>query len=74
MKGTPVWFEIPAGTREARCRSCDQVAYWIKTKNDKPMLVSVDAPGAFAPTDREDGSGISHFADCPYANQHRRPR
>ncbi len=68
----PQFFAIPAGTREARCRSCDQVVYWIVTAHDRRMPVSVEFDGAFAPTATEPGSGISHFADCPHANQHRR--
>jgi len=71
---SPQFFTIPAGTREARCRSCDQVVYWIVTAQDRRMPVSVLYDGAFAPTTIADGSGISHFVDCPHAKQHRRPR
>lgn len=74
MPKAPQWLEIPAGTQPARCRSCDQVVYWITTATGKKMPVSVEEFGAFAPTARDPGHGISHFADCPYANAHRRPR
>lgn len=72
--GVLKFFAIPAGTREARCRSCDQVVYWILTAQDRRMPISLEHAGAFAPTQTAEGSGISHFVDCPNANQHRRPR
>jgi len=68
----PNWFAIPKGTAEARCRSCQQVVYWIETRSGKRMPVSVKYPGAFPPSNREDGTGISHFVDCPNAKMHRR--
>lgn len=71
---TPQFFAIPAGTREARCRSCDQLVFWITTAHDHNMPVSIDVDGAFAPTTTDAGSGISHFVDCPHANQHRSSR
>lgn len=68
----PQFFAIPADTREAECRSCGQAIYWIRTANDRPMPCSIEHEGAYAPTEREPGSGISHFIDCPHANQHRK--
>lgn len=53
-------FPIPEGTRASSCRSCDAAIFWIKTAAGKSM-----------PVDRD---GTSHFATCPHAAQHRRPR
>lgn len=58
-----------------RCRSCDAPIVWFKTKAGKVM--PVDESSTY-PTDREDQLDLtrhkSHFATCPNANQHRRPR
>lgn len=53
-------FAIPEGTRPSSCRSCDARIFWIKTSSGKSMPVDQD--------------GASHFATCPNAAQHRRPR
>jgi hypothetical protein len=70
----PVLFTIPAGTPQAACRSCHAEIYWVKTKAGKNMPASIGGPGCFAPEENEDGLGISHFADCEQADQHRKPR
>lgn len=75
----PQYFSIPAGTPPSECRSCGQTVWWIETAAGRRMPVSVEVDGAFAPSDRRsttqhDGSGISHFVDCPSRDQHRRPR
>ena len=44
-------FEIPPGTPEARCRSCQATIHWLKTAAGKNMPVDPD--------------GTSHFATCP---------
>lgn len=59
------WFDVPAGTREAECRSCSAEVYWIVTKNDRRMPVDCSVPGGWAPTDKEGGHGVSHFSTCP---------
>lgn len=56
----PVKFEIPPGTRPAACRSCQAPIFWVKTASQKNMPVDPD--------------GTSHFATCPEAAKHRRPR
>lgn len=71
---TVKFFTIPAGTNASRCRSCDQVVYWITTPNDRKMPVSVEPDGAYDPTAHAEGQGISHFVDCPNAASHRKPR
>lgn len=70
-------FTVPAGTRSSPCRSCQKPCYWITTAKGKAMLVdcrpdAVRYPGCFMPTDQTDGTGISHFANCPNADKHRR--
>lgn len=55
----PLRFFIPAGTPAKACRSCNARIYWITPKN-MPMPANPD--------------GTSHFATCPQAAQHRRPR
>lgn len=66
-------FEIPAYTTPARCRSCQQVVYWITTRAGKKMPVTVERanPEHRYPDDSA-GRGVSHFAVCPHAQQHRR--
>ncbi len=53
-------FQIPADARSSACRSCGATVFWIETHRAKWM-----------PVDRD---GTSHFANCPHAAQHRRPR
>ncbi len=53
-------YAIPAGTREARCKSCGASIFWIVTTFGRRMPV--------------DGDGLSHFATCPDAAKHRRPK
>lgn len=42
------------------CRSCGSAIYWCRTKRGSRMPV--------------DPEGTSHFATCPDADEHRRPR
>lgn len=74
MPAAPTFFDIPAGTREAACRSCDEPIYWIETVRGKRMPVDLTANGASAPDRGQAGSGTSHFIGCPGANAHRTPR
>lgn len=62
-------YTVPAGTREATCRGCDAPIYWITNEHDKKVPIDCDAEGAYAPTAREDGAGVSHFTTCPEANR-----
>lgn len=59
-KRTGKVFKIPPGTPMATCRSCHANVRWIVTDTGKRMPVDLD--------------GISHFATCVNANQHRKPR
>lgn len=65
------WFDVPAGTPPASCRSCDEEVYWITTTHGKRMPVDCTIDGAYAPTDRANGHGVSHFATCPEADKWR---
>ena len=51
-------YPIPKGTREAKCRGCGFLIYWVKTKAGKNMPVNA--------------SGIPHWATCPKAKDFKR--
>lgn len=85
IDGLPGFFAIPAGTPPSRCDSCRQRIYWIrhegkpKRKGEQGKIsrlpISVHEPRATEPTDDQWGQGISHFADCPFADRHhKKPR
>ena len=59
--------------RIVRCRSCNAQIIWFKTNTGKNMPLDADT---VEPTDDElDLSRhVSHFATCPYAHMHRKPR
>lgn len=59
-KREPTRFEIPPQTRPANCSSCRAQIFWIVTKAKKRMPVN--------------GDGTSHFATCPNADLHRKPK
>lgn len=59
--------------RIMRCRSCHARIIWFKTDAGKNM--PVDADTVEADDDELDlERHVSHFATCPQADQHRRPR
>jgi hypothetical protein len=72
-------FENDYETNEAherritRCRSCQEQIIWFKTAAGKNMPVDADT---VEPDDDELDLDrhTSHFATCPNANQHRKPR
>ena len=51
-------YPIPKGTREAKCRGCGFLIYWVKTKAGKNMPVNA--------------SGIPHWATCEKAKDFKR--
>ena len=59
--------------RITRCRSCNARIIFLDTASGKKMPVEADT---VEPDDEQfDGDRHeSHFAKCPAANQHRRPR
>lgn len=66
---------IPARTPAARCRSCGQEIYFAPHPSTGRMHpVSVEHEDAERPTSLSEGQGISHFADCPNADHHRRSK
>lgn len=72
----PHWWAVPAGTREASCRSCDAPIYWTLTANGARVPIDCDADGAYPPTPTADGFGPSHFLTCtnpaPFSGKNRR--
>lgn len=66
--------------RQARCRSCSAPIVWMKTINDKNIPVDPDGideadlewRGDHPLFDQKEH--VSHFATCPHAKSHRRPR
>lgn len=74
---TELMIAIPAGTPMKRCggKDCGRVFYWAPhptTGNRHP--VSIDHASAKAPTETEDGVGVSHWSTCPNADDFRTPR
>lgn len=66
---------VRKGTAVAACRSCKAAIYWVRTEAQKLMPVDCDEKhGGYAPTREADGVGVSHFATCPNAAQHRRAK
>lgn len=57
------------------CISCGKFIVWFKTKAGKNMPVDEETT---EPTDRADQLNLarhtSHFATCPNADHHRKPR
>lgn len=56
----PFRYEIPEGTDPKPCSSCKAPMYWITTAHGQRMPVNAD--------------GISHFATCPDAANHRKAK
>lgn len=71
------------------CRSCGAEVFWAVTTSGKRMpvdaepvqgtegnvyIVEGDPPLAVVGTHTEGPTYTSHFATCPQASQHRRPR
>lgn len=66
---------IPAGTHQTHCTSCGQAIYFAThPATGRPHPVSTNSDDAREPTPTEPGAGLSHFSDCPTADQHRRAR
>jgi hypothetical protein len=60
----PRFTIVPAGTKMAQCKACENIIFFVCTKNDRLMPVDCDADECHRPTDREPGLGIVHFATC----------
>ncbi len=68
------WFVVPEGTPIATCKSCPFTIYYILTAAGKQMPVDCGTDGGRIPTATTQGRGVSHFATCAGAAQHRRAR
>lgn len=70
-RGT-VLIPIPPGTRQFQC-SCGAMVYWgTHPSTKRPHVVSMQHVQAVHPTSTTCGQGITHYADCPDRDQHRR--
>lgn len=60
---------------ETRCSSCEKLIVWFNTASGKKMPVDAETT---RPNDAAHQLDLkrhkSHFATCPNANKHRRPR
>ncbi len=56
----PKHWVIPTNARPQKCKSCDARIFFVSTDANRPMPVNPD--------------GSSHFATCPQADAHRKPR
>ena len=66
------WLTIPARTPQSLCKSCGATIYWITLPaTGRPHPVSTAVEDAEEPTPFAEGKGVSHFTDCPFADQHR---
>lgn len=59
--------------RKSNCRTCNAPIVWLKTQDGKNMPTDAET------VDPGDGKWdnekhTSHFATCPQANEHRKPR
>jgi hypothetical protein len=59
--------------RIKRCRSCNDRIIWFDTPAGKKMPVDADTVEA-DDTELDLSRHVSHFATCPNADQHRKPR
>lgn len=72
---TSLIIPIPAGTGASQCSSCRQTIFWAPhPSTGKKHPVSIECGFGRAPSNVADGRGVSHFSDCPNANDHRKPR
>lgn len=82
----PQLFTVPAPTPPATCRSCGRIVYFVTLESGTRMpidCVGYTLPVPPHPDPRDpmgprlpgtNGAGVSHFATCPNATHHQRPR
>ena len=64
----------PRAAYQQTCRSCGAPIRWLRTRSLKNMPVD-DPTGQILPTAFFDPKvHVSHFATCPNAERHRKPR
>lgn len=61
-------YDVPVGTRAAKCARCPMLGYWIQTATGARLLIDCTAPTGTSPTATSDGVGVSHFETCPAAS------
>lgn len=70
-RGT-VLIPIAPGTRQFQC-SCGAMVYWgTHPSTKRPHVVSTQHVQAVHPTLKTAGQGITHYADCPHRDLHRK--
>lgn len=71
-----ILYAIPIGTPASVCKAvtCRKRIFWIKTGKGNPMPIDVNVEGGKAPTGREPGLGLPHWATCPEAGTFRKAR
>lgn len=70
-RSAPAYEAIPPGTPPQRCRgpNCGAMVYWVPNSKGKrvPVSTTFDAE-CWPPSADQPGVGVSHFLDCPDAN------
>lgn len=75
--GSPLTEAEKAQRSDATCSSCGALIYWITMPSGKRMPIDRGREQRVCFIDgqwRVLGSYKSHFASCPQADQHRRPK
>lgn len=63
---------MPAGT--STCTSCKAPIVWVRTANGRSMPCDPEVLAVVTDTGEIARGRQSHFASCPNADRHRRPR
>jgi hypothetical protein len=58
----------------AICKSCNAEIAWVKSAGGKMMPVDKNRVTVITPEGNLITGGLSHFATCPNAAQHRKPK
>lgn len=67
-----VFIPIAAGARQVRCTCGDFIFWGVHPTTHNPHPVSMKHAQAIAPTSTTWGQGITHYADCPHKDMHRK--
>lgn len=72
MAAAPRFIPIPARTQPSPCRGCGELFYWAPhPSTGRRHPVSIAEEGCEEPTPLLDGQGVSHFSNCPNAEEFR---
>lgn len=69
----PTLILIPPKTKVSTCKRCKKPIFWVE-RQPRPHPVSVNVAvneGCLMPSGTTWGQGVSHFEDCPYADEFR---